>query len=259
MAEEEKIQQHAKRALRSLTNKKKKWKERIKDFLYEILIIIVAVSLTLGFHNWSDRRSDRKLVKEFLIDVRENLMQDTAILNDNINFMDSGPIAYYDSVLAQISRNKINAGYIDSNSVQLVNHISLYFNYGVFQSFSSSGNLRLIENRALLSDITNLYSSDLPFYEQGATRILDTRYDEFKKYIGTKVGIDSNFFSRVSTIIHQPEVKFQFQENDLILKQENKHHKSLINEIISVIHEIDKELKDNFNYEVPLPSPEGEK
>jgi hypothetical protein len=33
MAEEEKIREHVKRALQGLTNKKK-WKERIKDFLW---------------------------------------------------------------------------------------------------------------------------------------------------------------------------------------------------------------------------------
>ena len=47
MAEEEKIRQHAKHALQALTDKKRGWKEKLKDFLWEILIIIIAVNITL--------------------------------------------------------------------------------------------------------------------------------------------------------------------------------------------------------------------
>jgi len=55
MAEEEKIREHAKRALQALMDKTKKWKDRIKDFLWEVFIIVVAVNITLWFHNWSDK------------------------------------------------------------------------------------------------------------------------------------------------------------------------------------------------------------
>ena len=47
MAEEEKIREHAKHALQDLTNKNKKWKDRIKDFAWEVFIIIVAMNITL--------------------------------------------------------------------------------------------------------------------------------------------------------------------------------------------------------------------
>jgi len=43
MAEEEKIREHAKEALLALTDKRKSWKEKTKDFLWEILIIIVDI------------------------------------------------------------------------------------------------------------------------------------------------------------------------------------------------------------------------
>jgi len=44
MAEEEKIREHAKQAIETLTDKKKKWKDRLRDFLWEILIIVVVLS-----------------------------------------------------------------------------------------------------------------------------------------------------------------------------------------------------------------------
>ena len=250
MAEEEKIEAHAKKALRILTNRKKKWKEKIKDFLWEILIIIVGVSITLWFHNWSDRRQERKEVKQFLIDVRENLIEDTSKIKANINFMTNGPLVYYDSVLYQINHHKIDAKYIDSNTVQLLNNYSANFDYSIFQSFSSAGNLRLIENRKLLGDIVTLYSSELPNHTDNDQYITNNRHDTFEKYIGSKLGIDSNASCKLSTIIYQPEIKYLIQWGDIVIKEQNRHEGNSVNGIVAVIHEIDKELKDNFNYEV---------
>jgi len=77
MAEEEKIRGNAKRALQALTDKTKNWKGRIKDFLWEVFIILVAVNITIWFHDWSQKRHEQAQVKEFLISTRESLIQDT--------------------------------------------------------------------------------------------------------------------------------------------------------------------------------------
>jgi hypothetical protein len=243
MAEEEKINHHAKLALRSLTNKKKKWKERIKDFFYEIFIIIVAVSITLGFHNWSDKRNDRKLVKEFLTGIRESMIQDTAQVHGVNNYFTKDIMIYYDSVLYQINNNKINAKYIDTNSHLLNNNSYIRFNMGVFQSFSAAGNLRLIENQKLLSDITSYYSNAAKGQEVYGS-IEDKRRDDLKKYILSKLSVDSNGNCKLSTIIHQQEVLFFLSYYDHFLKGTVDEHNNGINYIVSTIHEIDKELKD---------------
>ena len=250
MAEEEKIREHAKHALKALTNKKKKWTERLRDFLWEILIIVVAINLTLWFHNWSDKRHDRELEKNFLIDIRENLIADTAMLQAHNNFFTENVIAYYDSVLYQIKHNQINTEYIDSNSGQLINNKGVGFDNSIFQSFSSAGNLRLIENRKLLSDIMFLYSTVLPGNITNSEYVAKYRQDIFEKYIGSKIDFDDTLSCKLSTIIHQPEVKYVIQWGSLLLNGVSESDKNNINHIVAVIHEIDKELKDRFNYEV---------
>ena len=50
-AEEEKLLEHAKEAVHALTDKKKSWKAKIGSFLWEILVIVIAVNLTIWFHN----------------------------------------------------------------------------------------------------------------------------------------------------------------------------------------------------------------
>ena len=245
-AEEDKMLEHAKEAVHSLTDKKKSWSKKIGGFLWEILIIVIAVNLTIWFHNWNDKRHERQLEKEFLFDIRKNLIADAAKINFVINYHKNGPLTYCDSVLSQINRNKLNVKYIDSNSVQLAVNTWLIFDYGVFQSFNSAGNLRLVENRKLSSDIVSLYSAQLPFIEKLWYDIYLGSLRNFDKYIGNKIGFDG----KLSTIIHQPEVKYQIQRESIMLKSLIGQNEDLNNRINTVIQEIDKELKDKFDYTI---------
>ncbi len=72
---EEKVIQHSKNALHHLNNKEKTLWSRIKGFLEEVFIIIVAVSITLMVHNWNDRRQEREIERNFLVGIREDLKQ----------------------------------------------------------------------------------------------------------------------------------------------------------------------------------------
>ena len=51
---EEKIIKHTGQAARALLKKENSWSKRLKEFLFEILIIVIAVSITLWFHNWNE-------------------------------------------------------------------------------------------------------------------------------------------------------------------------------------------------------------
>ena len=241
-AEEDKILEHAKEAVQALTDRKKSWSKKIGGFLLEILIIVIAVNITIWFHNWNDKKHERKLEKEFLIGVRENLVADTVMIRENINFYTDLPLAYYDSALSQIKSNKIDANYIDSNISQLVNNNALNYDYGIFQSFSSAGYLRMVENKELLSDIVSLYSVSLPQTERDSRDEIVWRREGFEKYVGTKTGLDG----KLSTIIQQSEVKFLIQVGRTFILDINREKERLIKTIAPIIDKIDKELKDRF-------------
>jgi hypothetical protein len=70
---EEKVIQHAGKALHALQDKEKRWTHKIKEFFVEILIIVFAVSITLLLHNWNDTRHERKLTLEFLEGIKTDL------------------------------------------------------------------------------------------------------------------------------------------------------------------------------------------
>jgi len=248
-AEEEKLLEHAKNAVHALTDKKQKWTKKVGSFLLEILVIVIAVNVTIWFHNWNDKRHERELEKEFLIGVRENLNTDTAIIKSITNFYKDEPLVYYDSVIAQIISNKIDTQYVDSYSYQLTINTMPIYDYSIFQSFSSAGNLRLVENKKLLNNIMYLYSSDLPFNERFNNEITEKRKDGFEKYIGSKIGLNfdqNNVTAKLSTIIHQPDVKYLIQSGSIALKSVNNQNDNLVVIIDTLIHDIDKELKERF-------------
>ena len=238
-AEEDKIVEHVKEAVHSLTDKNKKWSAKIGSFIWEILVIVIAVNLTIWFHNWNDKRHERGLEKEFLVDIREDLMTDTAMIKNCINFYTNKPLVYYDSVMSQLNSNKINAEYIDSCSFQLTNNMIVGYNYAIYQSFSSAGNLRLIENRKLLGDIVSLYSMGFPGSEHRNLDLYSRRREGFDKYIGNKIGLTG----KLSTIILQPEVQYLIQWSAIATEEMNKQNEELLNQVVAVINEIDQELK----------------
>ncbi|ANI88647.1 hypothetical protein A9P82_04700 [Arachidicoccus ginsenosidimutans] len=258
MAEEEKIIHHAKEAVHALTNKNKKWKEKIQDFLLEIVIIIIAVSITLWFHNWNDKRHDRQQEKEFLSGVREDLMKDTSILMGyNIRDFQS-TIDFYDSVYLQIMENKIDAKYIDSHQGALTNRADFLYDDSRFQSFKSSGSLKLIENQKLLDDITYLYTIEFPTQKENDQIIYNKRQDDYDKYIGSKVKIalylDTNgkytAYQPVSKVFGNPEVQYQIRKYVNLFDERKEEKLRTVEETTNVIKEINKELKDRFDYDV---------
>jgi len=251
MAEEEKIEQHAKKALHVLTNKKKKWKEKIKDFLWEILIIIVGVSITLWFHNWNDRREDRETEKQFLIDLRQNLNDNTEVMKDMINYYSDSMLHYYDTVLVQIKTNKIDTQYINSKSSLLLSSHSAELDFGLFESFKSAGNLRLIENQKLLTDITNLYAAELPYREGSIERTFTQLFNDFDKYAGVKIGFNKSlFFPKLSMYLKDPSVFYFIQKSDAMLYFLIQNMRGTLMEMNEVGNKIDQELKDRFGYDV---------
>ena len=180
-----------------------------------------------------------------MIGIRENLKDDTASLKYSIDFM-NGPIAYYDSALKQVAENKINAAYVNGNSGQLINDMHFTSDNGLFESFKSSGNLRLIKNQKLLTEITSLYTSDLPFLQNNEEQVFLSRERDYSEYIGSKYGVDSFWNTSISSHLNEPSTLFHFQKYDIFLKAMKKHREDMITRITRILTGLNKELEENF-------------
>jgi len=249
MAEEEKIREHAKHALQDLTDKNKKWKDRIKDFAWEVFIIIVAVNITLWFHSWSEKRHERELEKKFLIGIRSDLVTVNQILEYNI--VTAQPwLDYADSVVAQIIEHRIDKAFVDTVSWKLSTFILFTYDNSRFENFKSSGYLRLIENDSLSMAITGLYTVRFPNEVNSDNLQVDEISKNFYAYIGSKAQIDlSSGEMIISNLLNSSGVKMLIAQriSNLMLRKNQKQ--AAIKDVEGVINKIDRELKSRFNYQ----------
>ena len=249
MAEEEKIREHAKHALQDLTDKNKKWKDRIKDFAWEVFIIIVAVNITLWFHSWSEKRQERELEKKFLIGTKSDLAIVKQSLKDNIAasqpFLD-----YANSVLTQIEEHRIDKAFVDTNSYNLTTYIPFFYDNSRFENFKSSGYLRLIENDSLSMFITGLYTVTFPRELSFDNVQTDIATRNFYTFIGSKVQIDfSSGRMILSNLLNSSDVQLLIFLRISSLNMRKLQKQARIEEIEGVISKIDRELKTRFNYQ----------
>ena len=248
MAEEEKIREHAKHALQDLTDKNKKWKDRIKDFAWEVFIIIVAVNITLLFHSWSEKRQERELEKNFLIGIRSDLVKVNQILEYNI--VTAQPwLDYADSVLTQMKEHRIDKAFVDSNSRALSSFMIFSYDNSRFENFKSSGYLRLIENDSLSMAITGLYTVTLPEQKNFDNFQADLLIKDSYAY-GSKAQIDlSSGETIISNLLNSSDgIKLIYSRiGSFSMRKIQKQ--VAIKEVEGVINKIDRELKSRFNYQ----------
>ena len=249
MAEGEKIRKHAKRAIKSLADQERGWKEKLKDFLLDVFIIIVAVNVTLWFHNWNEKRHDRELEKNFLIGIRNDLNHVKGALESSSHFYQS-VVAYYDSVWIQTKERRIDKAFVDANSWNLMTTSYFAYDNSRYESFKSSGYLRLIKNDSLSMSITFLYTVILPWQENSDKMVYEDRRRDYITYIGSKARIDASGTRIVSDLLNNPEVRFQIQWQRGMLDERIRQKQETAQAVEEVINAIDRELEKRFKYKV---------
>jgi hypothetical protein len=159
MAEDE-IRKHANTAIKIVKDTEAGWKHKLKDIFVEVLIIVFAVTVSIWFHNWSDKMQEQKEEKVFLTGFRKDLKGDTDNIQSSLGFYrkSAAGIRYFAKVGAGDSLNNDSLkkySYIFFSSTTLDAHISRY------EALKSSGKLSIIENPELLNNIIDLNESTL--------------------------------------------------------------------------------------------------
>jgi hypothetical protein len=240
---EEKIIKHTGDAAHALLKKNVPWKKKIQEFFFEIFIIVIAVSITLWFHNLNDHLHEKRLEKDFLVGIRQDLKITADKLDaDRAKFQHT--LDYYDTIWIQIRENRIDKPYMDSASGNLTNMLGFAFDNSRFESFKSAGNLRLIENQSLMQDITRMFTVTLPDREASDRIIFQERRDQYITYIGTKTPIGPNGNSQISGVLNDPAIRFEVMWQGALLSEMKEQKRNLMKEIRNLIAEIDSELKE---------------
>jgi len=177
MAELEVIK-HSKKIYGVLKSDEPSWWHKLKEFLLEILIIVFAVSITIWFHDLSEKRHKRHDVKEFLIGLKTDLQRD-------ITEMESDRKSYLTTTKAFHYINRL--GVREEPNLDSLNYGKWFFsevefapNDGRFEGFKSSGRIGDIEDTELQNDIMDLYQENITallssthFYSDRKVRLVD--------------------------------------------------------------------------------------
>ncbi|MFK7947917.1 MAG: hypothetical protein AB8G11_10020 [Saprospiraceae bacterium] len=126
-------------------------KNRWAEYLLEILVIIIGISLTLLFNNWREKIIENKEETKLLQSIRENLVSDTLMLEKRLTSID----------LFISGNKKLLSSNVDSfPSDSLALYIDFVATYTKFQAnrigykeLEQSKSSTIIKNRELLQKI----------------------------------------------------------------------------------------------------------
>jgi len=170
MAEQEVIK-HTKKVYEVWKDGDLSWWHKLKEFLLEIAIIVFAVTISIWFHDLSEKRHKQHDVKEFLTGLKGDLNKDIQLLEENKNViagLDSNfhlILSLRDSNIATVLRNKI-----------ITEHFYFYLrvthpSIGRYEGFKSSGKIGTIEDDNLKQDILEYYQQIIPDVAYGESYV----------------------------------------------------------------------------------------
>jgi hypothetical protein len=159
MAQQE-IIEHTKEALSVLGDNKKSFWHRTKEFLLEIVIIVFAVTVSIWFHDLNEARHQQKEVKEFLLGLKSDLLEDiTEMESDKRSYLQELRMVEY---IVHLKKGQpVNSDSLQ-NSNFFFSYIQLTVNSARMEGFKLSGKLGFIENHELQQNILSFYQEHIP-------------------------------------------------------------------------------------------------
>ncbi len=232
------IIRHTRKIKDQLEEKKQSSSERWKEIITELLIIVFAVSLTTWFHDLNEHRSQQKEVKEFLIDLKDDLNKDVKGLENQrveiFQLIDRFKFARNLDNKRVDSLDKSNSNY------QPLTDFRLFFgeeNKGNYESFESSGKTVFIENKKLKKLILSYYNHHIPAAEKtGETFAIG--FAKVSDFITKNIVVKKN----KNAVFLDSDFQTDLEINMIHAKENIKIGEVGIKKIQEIISEIDKEL-----------------
>lgn len=160
MAEQE-VVKHTKKVYKIWNSNQHGFWHKVKEFFIEMAIIVVAISLSIWFHDRSEHKHAQKEVKVFLLGLREDFLQDLKEMQD-----DKDSYTRQMEAFRYVTRGKINDT-LSRDSLRkynnwLFNTTRLLQNNGRFEGFKASGKIGQIEDTSIQNGIMDLYQENIP-------------------------------------------------------------------------------------------------
>jgi Family of unknown function (DUF6090) len=173
---EHEVQGHVKKVYKVWKDPHKNAWETFKEIAIEIGIIVFAITLSIWFHSWSEKRHDKEQVVTFLKDLKIDL-------NENLKEFEAQKkqYQYFQSAFNSIFEAKSKKDFPQDSIIKYLPAIqqtdAFITRTGQYESFKSAGKLINIEDKKVLTDLTGLYEEDIP---QIKSNIFDYNTVKFK-------------------------------------------------------------------------------
>ncbi|WP_304344747.1 DUF6090 family protein [Chryseobacterium koreense] len=165
MAELE-VVKSTKKIITTAKSKDESFWNKFKKISTEILIIMFAVSLSIGLHSWSETRHQQQEVKIFLTGLRKDLKKDREEMNSDISSYENQRKAF--RYLANLEKGQsANRDSMKVYADDLKTFTGFMGNTGRYEGFKSSGKILFIEDNELQNNILDLYEESIPVLTQG--------------------------------------------------------------------------------------------
>jgi Family of unknown function (DUF6090) len=156
---EHEIQGHAKKVYKVWNNPKKSIWEKIKDIAIEVGIIVFAITVSIWFHNMSEKGHKKEEVNVFLAGLKKDISDDIAQCKNCLAFFHNRDTFFNTVINNPSSINEI----VVKDSTTLVN--KLFTNVWLvptdsrYEGFKFSGKMENIENDSLKYQILSYYQA----------------------------------------------------------------------------------------------------
>ena len=129
-------------------------------FLTEAIIIIVSITISLWVNNWSEDNKNEEIAQNFLKSLSRDLTHDLLEMKeDSVSISRQLQCATFIRTLnyhPEITQDSISS-FLTSNATLFYTTTLISPNNGNYEAAKSAGYFRLLKNKALLNDITDLY------------------------------------------------------------------------------------------------------
>ena len=242
MAEDE-IIKHSRKAFAIMRSPGKSIRRKLVEIFIEILIIVIAVSLSIGLNNWNERGHNVKDEREFLTGLKKDLQSDIENMT-NSEEMYEYTLRGISFFLKTENDKDVNKDSINKYSDCFFSSTSLDPHIARYEGLKSSGRLTIIENKELLDNIIELHESIFQRIQD-----LNEKYYQHNQKIATLISQNvilskNGKILNIASILGRSEFKILVgTSGGLILNNIIPVHKTGIKKCRDILMLIDNELK----------------
>ena len=226
-------------------------KEAIKNFLSRIFAIVLGISISFWFDEWRNDRKDRDMEQKILHNMKENLVQDSFVLEMTGRNLDM--IVQGAEKLVQFKQGAEIADSVSYYIDMAASYAAILTNQTIYEEIKQTGNTRLIQNDTLKKAILGHYTGLIPYVKEWCevdkTYTMNQVIPEMSNYFPVTIDtIGMVPAAQKIKALKTPRLRHLLITNVVYKKEAVKSIKLAANRTKQLIGLIDKELNYTDEY-----------